>query len=208
MTLSIKGLSVERHNRLIIEDFTATFIDRSITLLEGANGSGKSTLLATLAGDLKPLAGEITLANRDMTSLSSHELSKVRSVLLQRNEFVLAFSVQEILELVAAQAGKRSKVRSLKSLAKELDLQHLLSRSVLELSGGERQRVSLAIALTREVPLYLLDEPLSAQDEDHSKVIATYLSKIALSGSIMVIATHDTAELSAVASQEIRLAHS
>ena len=95
MTLSIKGLSVERHNRLIIEDFTATFIDRSITLLEGANGSGKSTLLATLAGDLKPLAGEITLANRNMTSLSSHELSKVSSVLLKRNEVELAFSYQE-----------------------------------------------------------------------------------------------------------------
>jgi ABC-type lipoprotein export system ATPase subunit len=141
-------------------------------------------------------------------ALSPKELSTTRSVLLQRNDFILAFTVQEILELVAYQAAKGSKVRSLKSLAKELDLLHLLSRSVLELSGGERQRVSLAITLTREVPLYLLDEPLSAQDEEHSQAIALYLSKLALSGSIMVIATHDTAELSAVASQEIRLRHS
>ncbi len=208
MTLSIQGLSLERGNRLIIKDFSATVIDRSITLLIGANGSGKSTLLSAIAGDLKPLSGEIRLDERELLALSPKELSTTRSVLLQRNDFILAFTVQEILELVAYQAAKGSKVRSLKSLAKELDLLHLLSRSVLELSGGERQRVSLAITLTREVPLYLLDEPLSAQDEEHSQAIALYLSKLALSGSIMVIATHDTAELSAVASQEIRLRHS
>lgn len=208
MTLVIRELSVERDGRKVIDHFDATVIDRSITLLIGANGSGKSTLLSTLAGDLKPTLGEIALGDEDLLSLSLQDLSRVRSVLLQRNEFILAFSVEEVLKLVARQSEKRSRVRSLKSLARELDLLHLLSRSVLELSGGERQRVALAISLTREVPIYLLDEPLSAQDEEHSRAIATYLSKIALSGSIMVIATHDTAELSAVASQEIRLGHS
>ena len=207
MTLRIQDLSIERGDRLIIDHFAATINDRSIALLIGANGSGKSTLLSTLAGDMKPLSGEIKLFEKELLTLSTAELSKVRSILLQRSEFILAFTVQEILELVARHATKSSKIRSLKSLATELDLLDLLSRSILELSGGERQRVSLAIALTREVPLYLLDEPLSAQDEEHSSAIALYLSKIALSGSIMVIATHDTAELAAVASQEIRLGH-
>lgn len=208
MTLAITNLSIERNGHSIIKNFSASMIERSITLLEGANGTGKSTLLSTLAGDLRPLSGEISLKERDLLALSPRELAEIRSVLLQRNDFLLAFTVRELLELVAHHAGKSSKVRPLKSLAQELDLLHLLSRSILELSGGERQRVSLAITLTREVPLYLLDEPLSAQDDGHSGAIATYLSKIALSGSIMVIATHDTKELSTVASQEIRLGDS
>lgn len=205
MTLEIRNLSIRRNDRLVIDSFNATLIDRSITLLEGANGSGKSTLLSAIAGDLKPVSGEIVLGEMELTQVSNRELSQIRGVLLQRNDFILAFSVKEILELVAKQGSKSSKVRSLKSLANELDLLHLLSRSVLELSGGEQQRLSLAIALTREVPLYLLDEPLSAQDGEHSSLLAAYLSKLALSGSIMLIASHDTAELAAVASQGIRL---
>lgn len=208
MKLSLTDLTINRDGRRIIDDFSADFSYRSITLLTGANGSGKSTLLATIAGDLTPDSGTIHLDQRSLIGLSPIDAVKIRAVLQQRNDFSLGFHVEEILSAVIRHCEKDSPTRSLKALAVELDLLHLLDRSVLELSGGEQQRVALAITLAREVPLYLLDEPLSAQDASHCLSIARYLEKIAKSGSIFVIATHQSAELAAVASKELTLTHS
>ena len=206
--LSLNDLTVVRDGRTIIDGLSVELPSRSITLLTGANGSGKSTLLAAIAGDVMPHSGSIALDQRSLIGLPSRDAAKIRAVMQQRNEFSLGFRVSEILSAVIRHCGKDSRTRSLKALAVELDLLHLLDRSILELSGGERQRVSLAVTLAREVPLYLLDEPLSAQDSMHCLTISRYLEKIAKSGSILIIATHHIAELAAVASKELTLTHS
>lgn len=207
MKLSLMDLTIVRDGRTIISKFSADFQDRSITLLTGPNGSGKSTLLGAIAGDLIPQSGSISLDQNSLIGLSSIEAAKVRAILQQRSDFSLGFRVEEILSAVIQHCQKDSATRSLKALAVELDLLHLLDRSVLELSGGERQRVSLAITLVRQVRLYLLDEPLSAQDASHCLSITRYLEKIAKSGSIFIIATHQNEDLAAVASGELTLAH-
>jgi iron complex transport system ATP-binding protein len=205
MTLSIRDLTIERDGKIIIEKLAMKMSSRSITLLKGANGSGKSTLLDAIAGVAKPKSGTITLGEKDLLELGFKEAATLRSYLQQRREFTLSYSVREILEMVTRNAVRRSRVRSIKSLAHELDIDHLMDRSVLELSGGERDRVSLAIALLREVELYLLDEPLAAQDLHHSELIAKYLEKIARSGAHLIIATHQSPELAEVADSEITL---
>ena len=53
-----------------------------LTCLLGANGSGKSTLLRTLAAAQPPLAGEIRLEGRDLSTLSERELSRLIGVVL------------------------------------------------------------------------------------------------------------------------------
>lgn len=212
MKLRIESLHVERDGRAIIENFSAEFSARSISLLKGANGSGKSTLLGAIAGDhalrQSIKSGEIEFDGKSLRTLSLQEAAKLRGYLQQRSDFSLGFSVREMIEIVIKHCRKDSPVRSLKSLAVELDLNHLLDRSLLELSGGERQRVSLAITLARETPLYLLDEPLSAQDLSHSVSIARYIEKIANAGAIFIIATHESPELAEVATKELHLSHS
>ena len=209
MTFSIKELTVSRtfakDERSIISDLNFFAPSRSITLLKGANGSGKSTLLDTIAGLIRPSKGSISLDNIWLHQLSLKSAAIHRSYLQQRADFTLGYQVEEILQLATRHCVKSSRVRSLKSLGRELDIEHLFNRSVLELSGGERQRVSLAIVLIREVPLYLFDEPLSAQDVAHCDLIATYLEKIARSGAIILIATHESSALDRVADQEITL---
>lgn len=208
MSLTVKRLTVLRDERVVIENLSEGFPNRSITLLTGRNGSGKSTLLGTIAGDLVPSSGEISLDGISLIGMPTREAAKFRGVLQQRNEFTLGFQAGEILESVIRHCSKDSPTRSLKALAVELDLRHLLDRSILELSGGERQRVSLAIALAREVPLYLLDEPLSAQDAEHCSSISRYLEKIAKAGATFVIATHQSRELAEVATKEMTLTRS
>jgi ABC-type cobalamin/Fe3+-siderophores transport system ATPase subunit len=209
MTFSIKELTVARtfamEARSIISDLNFLAPSRSITLLKGANGSGKSTLLDTISGLIRPVKGSIALDDIYLHQLSLKSAAIYRSYLQQKREFTLGYQVEEIMQLATRHCIKSSRTRSLKSLGRELDIEHLFNRSLLELSGGERERVSLALTLVREVPLYLFDEPLSAQDLAHCDLIATYLEKIARSGAILVIATHESSALDRVADQEITL---
>jgi len=63
---------------------------------------------------------------------------------------------------------------------------------LLELSAGECQRISLAFTLMPEVPIYLLDEPLSAQDDENAEIVSRYIVKVVSCGALALIATHVT----------------
>ena len=196
MILEINNLTLIRNRNTLIENFSCTFKKASIVLLIGGNGSGKSTLLSAIAGyfpySLRSNSASILISGREVDQLKDGERAKLLSYLPQDPIFTLAFTVREILTEVSILNRTSSKMRSLKQLAKELDLLHLLDKSVLELSGGERQRVSIAIALSRESLLCLMDEPLSAQDEEHQVMIGRYIAKLSASGFFFLIATHDT----------------
>jgi len=194
--LEIKELTLVRNENTLIENFSCRYENASIVLLTGGNGSGKSTLLSAIAGhfpySLEPNSGSILISGKEVAPLKDGQRAKLLSYLPQDPIFTLAFTVREILTEVSRLNKSSLKIRSLKQLAGELDLLHLLDKSVLELSGGERQRVSIAIALSRESLLCLMDEPLSAQDEEHQLLIGRYIAKLAASGFFFMIATHDT----------------
>ena len=70
-----------------------------LTCLLGANGSGKSTLLRTLAAAQPPLAGEIRLEGRDLSTLSERELSRLIGVVLTDKTQTGGLTVYELVAL-------------------------------------------------------------------------------------------------------------
>jgi ABC-type ATPase involved in cell division len=74
-----------------------------------------------------------------------------------------------------------------------------------ELSGGEQQRVALARALVKQPQLLLSDEPTSQLDTESAKMVVELLKEVSLSGTTVVVATHDQT-LSEVADHIVRLA--
>jgi iron complex transport system ATP-binding protein len=73
---------------------------------------------------------------------------------------------------------------------KSLDMADLADRSVTTLSGGEAQRVEIARALIRISEIYLLDEPLSAQDSASRIRIIELFKKLRSQGKVILIVTH------------------
>ena len=97
--MTCDSISLQRGSTHVLSDFSLEIQEKTITAIVGANGCGKSTLISVLAGDLKPDSGSVQLLNRDLQEFSLSELAAMRSVVMQHQNFWLAYSVREVLEM-------------------------------------------------------------------------------------------------------------
>jgi iron complex transport system ATP-binding protein len=71
-----------------------------------------------------------------------------------------------------------------------LDMKRFENQSVTTLSGGEAQRIEIARALIRDTPIYLLDEPFSAQDVASKARIIALLKGLRDKGKTVLVIAH------------------
>ena len=182
-----------RGGKNVLTDFSARIEPGEITAIIGPNGSGKSTLLGALAGDLPIDSGMITIAGRDLKEISVAEQSQLRSVVLQNRNYWLSYTARELIEMGQGPA----ELARVDAVMKSLDMTRFENQSVTTLSGGEAQRVEIARALIRDTPIYLFDEPLSAQDVQSKARIIALLQELRDQGrTVLVIAHIDKSSLS------------
>ena len=191
--ITIEKVSIIRGGKNVLTDFSASIEPGKITAIIGPNGSGKSTLLGALAGDLPIASGMITIAGRDLKEISVAEQSQLRSVVLQNRNYWLSYTARELIEMGQGPA----ELARVDDVMQRLDMTRYENQSVTTLSGGEAQRVEIARALIRDTPIYLLDEPLSAQDVQSKARIIALLQELRDQGrTVLVIAHIDKSSLS------------
>jgi len=181
-------LSLKRGSTQVLSEFSLEIREKSITAIVGANGCGKSTLISVLVGDLKPDSGSVQLLNRDLQEFSLSELAATRSVVLQHQNFWLAYSVREVIEMGQDQLSLGRVTR----VMQELGIDQIAGQSVLTLSGGQAQRVAIARALVRDTPIYLFDEPFASQDRESRKALIEIFRGLRKQGKTIVIIAHLT----------------
>ena len=191
--ITIEKVSIIRGGKNVLTDFSASIEPGEITAIIGPNGSGKSTLLGALAGDLPIASGVITIAGRDLKEISAVEQSQLRSVVLQNRNYWLSYTARELIEMGQGPA----ELARVDAVMKSLDMTRFENQSVTTLSGGEAQRIEIARALIRDTAIYLLDEPLSAQDVQSKARIIALLQELRDQGrTVLVIAHIDKSSLS------------
>lgn len=191
--ITIEKVSIIRGGKSVLTDFSASIEPGKITAIIGPNGSGKSSLLGALAGDLPIASGMITIAGRDLKEISVGEQSQLRSVVLQNRNYWLSYSTRELIEM----GQGPSELERVEAVMQRLDMTRFENQSVTTLSGGEAQRVEIARALIRDTPIYLLDEPLSAQDvQSKGRIIAAFEELRDQGRTVLVIAHIDKSSLS------------
>ncbi len=145
--------------------------------LIGSNGAGKTTFVNMITGYLKPSAGHIFLAGEDITQRSPREITRrgvARS--FQIPQLCLPMTVLDNV-LTALHCGTGASqflknARDANSVAQAMDLlarfglAHHAARPVLELPGGVRKLLDIAMALTGQPRVLLLDEPTSGVSAD------------------------------------------
>lgn len=140
-------------------------------VLMGKTGSGKTTVLEAIAGLIPVLSGSIRLGGVDVTTLRPQQRNL--GYVPQDGALFTTMTVADHLAFAlrircATSADIETRVDE---LARMLEIEPLLERAIDGLSGGERQRVALGRALSFRPATLLLDEPLSAlDDETHSQM--------------------------------------
>lgn len=173
---------------------------RETVALLGPSGAGKSTLLWLLAGLHRPSAGRIYLHGRDLTTLSTRDLDRMRAtevgVVLQdpaRNLLPYLGARQNII--FAQRAGDwrwRDARRHADALLDAVGLTAMRRATAARLSGGEQQRLAIAVALANRPRLLLVDEPTSQLDRASGQRVIDLLRHAADEYATTVLAvTHD-----------------
>jgi ABC-type cobalamin/Fe3+-siderophores transport system ATPase subunit len=184
--IKIEQVSISRGAKSVITDFSARIEPGKITAIIGPNGSGKSTLLSAIAGDLPITAGEISIDGRNLKEISVAEQAELRSVVLQNRNYWLSYSTRELIEM----GQGPQELLQVEAVMQALDMKKFENQSVTTLSGGEAQRIEIARALIRDTPIYLFDEPLSAQDVASKARIIALLQGLRDKGKTILVIAH------------------
>jgi molybdate transport system ATP-binding protein len=149
-----------------------------ILAIYGPSGAGKTTLLRILAGLTEPQSGHIEVEGQTWLDSSRriHLPTRHRSIGFVFQDFALFpnLTVRQQLEFALPDRRDKAVVSELLSL---MELEALQHRAPAQLSGGQQQRLALARAIARRPRLLLLDEPLSALDEEMRSKLQEYLLK-------------------------------
>ena len=159
--LEVKGLEVRYGGIRAVKGLDLEVGERELVTLIGANGAGKTTTLKAIAGLLRPAAGTVRYAGREITGTPACNLVPLGIALVPEGRGVFGrLTVEENLAMGAY-------VRRDAQVAQDFDRSYGLFPRLAErrkqlagtLSGGEQQMLAIARALMSRPKLLLLDEP-------------------------------------------------
>lgn len=157
-----------------------------IVALLGPNGAGKSVLLSCLAGDTIPDDGRVQVLDRYDPPERPARLHS--SVLLQGRTADPELTGRENIAFYGELHPRWTD--RWKELVERFDIAADLDRPVAEYSGGMVRKLELTIALTPDVPLYLLDEPTAELDLSVMSTVREGLAELRADDRAVVLASH------------------
>lgn len=145
----------------------------------GTSGSGKSTLLNMLGGLDRPTSGTVTVAGKDIFSMSDEELTIFRrrniGFIFQNYNLVPILNVYENIVLPIELDGSEPDRNYVDNIIHSLGLEQKLTAMPNQLSGGQQQRVAIARALASKPAIILADEPTGNLDSKTSMDVLSLL---------------------------------
>ena len=201
--LQAKGLTVRFDGFPAVRDVDLAIADGELRVIIGANGAGKSTLLDLLCGKILPSEGEIWLHDRNITGIG--EAAIARSGVGRKFQTPTVFKEMTVLENLQVASNRRVRVfQNLfdrqpprpsdreAALAERTGLLPAINRKACELSHGQLQWLELAMVLSQDPKIILLDEPAAGMTSAETDKTAELLLDLAGSHTVLVI-EHDMA---------------
>ena len=196
----------------IIRDASFNIAPQSFQFLTGPSGAGKTTLLRLMLLSLKPTRGQITIFDRDATTLDAENLTSVRrriGVVFQDFRLLPHLSAFDNVALPLRIAGRpEGQIRAdVGEMLRWVGLARLAGTLPAELSGGEQQRVAIARAVINRPSLLLADEPTGNLDDTQAVRLMQLFREMNRLGTTVVVATHNESLVARHPAAELRLDH-
>lgn len=172
----------------------------SLTALIGPNGCGKSTLLKTMARQLVPGGGCVSIGGDDLSRLRVKDIAKRVAILPQHPVVPPGITVEQLVGYGRAPHQNLLGFRTSEDDAKisealeTVAIINLADRMVADLSGGQRQRAFVAMAIAQDTPYVLFDEPTSFLDIRYQYEVLDLMAALNASGKTVVTVLHDIAQ--------------
>ena len=174
-------------------------------MIIGRSGSGKTTFLRCLNFLEEPSAGEIRIADIDVTAdpmrgRNRTQQERIRQLRLRAGMVFQDFNLfphMTVLENCIEAPVRVRKVPRQEAIDRAeqfLGKVHLLDKRneyPARLSGGQKQRAAIARALTNEPQVLMFDEPTSALDQELIGDVLNVMEELAHEGATMIVVTHE-----------------
>ncbi|SFN07960.1 ABC transporter ATP-binding protein [Thermodesulforhabdus norvegica] len=208
MNESLEVLRIEK----LCKDFSGLEILSGVDLIVkrgerhaviGPNGAGKTTLFNIITGKYKPSSGRIYYRGRDVSGLSPDVLAQMgiaRSFQIT-NVFQGLTVLENVLAGVRSKRGlkysffrrpveQRELVERAKQIIEAVGLYDLMDRPVTSLAYGQQRALEIAITLSLDPHLILLDEPTAGMTREETKNVIELIDRITR-GRTLIIIEHD-----------------
>ena len=202
MKVELKNVSKRLNDVTVLEDISLTLESGTIYGLKGKNGCGKTMLMRMMAGLIYPTSGTVSIDGE----ILHKDIATPRSIgiLIENPAFLPGYTGQRNLELLAGLTGIADRTQIAKTMSR-VGLDPNDKRTYRKYSLGMKQRLGIACALMECPDLILLDEPINAIDEKGVPKIWEALQEEKQRGALIVLACHDTEELTSLADQIITI---
>ncbi|WP_102109640.1 ABC transporter ATP-binding protein [Oceaniglobus roseus] len=201
--LSARGLTKRFGALEASRDVSLDLRAGEIHALIGPNGAGKSTLIAQLAGSLRPDAGEVRLAGRDVSALGVAARARLG---LGRTFQVSALAMEDTVlqNAILGALGARGRAPSpfgralargrLRDTAEaalaRVGLGECAGQRAGSLSHGQRRLLEIAVALTLAPRVFVMDEPMAGLDGEAALSLRALLDGLRHEAPILLV-EHD-----------------
>ncbi len=165
--------------------------------LLGPNGAGKTTLISTIAGLIRPDAGNVTIHGHDVIK-DYRAARSMLGVVPQELVFDPFFTVRETLRLQSGYFGLSNNDKWIDEVMDNLDLTDKADVNMRALSGGMKRRVLVAQALVHKPPVIVLDEPTAGVDVELRQTLWKFIARLNREGHTVVLTTHYLEEAQAM----------
>lgn len=170
-------------NQYALNNVSFSLNEGQIVGLLGPNGSGKTTIIKLINGLLRNYNGEILVNGKELNE-------KSRAIISYLPDATYLNESAKIEEVILMFKNLYSDFEEEK-MRKMLESMHIDSKSIIKtLSKGNKEKLQLALVLSRNAKIYVLDEPIGGVDPaQRDFIIRTILSNYA-QNSLVIISTH------------------
>ena len=189
--INIQQITLSFQDKTILDNFSAHILRGEHVCFSGPSGRGKSSLLKIIQAYLIPEKGKISI---DGLTLNKLQVKNIRNKMayVPQNIHLPVKNGTELLEMLA----KSEQTEKAEIFCEKLGLpREMLTRSFDEMSGGQKQRIVIAVCLSLEREILLLDEPTASLDDEAIEALIECIN--GLRNITVVSASHNTKWLKA-----------
>lgn len=178
----------------VFENVSFSLYPGEMTALVGANGAGKSTLARVLTGWEPLKSGSIYVNGQDIAGLKPYEIAKTFGIVFQQPEHqFLKPTVEEEIRygMEVEEWSEEDIIQHTNELLVQFQLRHLRRSHPFRLSQGEKRRLSVAVMVTNNQSILILDEPTFGLDKRNTDALFEVLEQCGRHGKAIIWLTHD-----------------